>query len=416
MDARKSAGSSNCAMLDYRRLGIELPREQCSNATRAMLATKLVLRFSQRWISLFNKHKLAFSEKASPRHLSTGKCPCQYIEEHFQSSAVSRQQSPIAATAARKLSYKNSSIYIPTSADAYIKTSKEQTVMQAADGVAKEPARVAVVEKQAINYRAQADKKHQIGRRKELRGKHMSSAFKSPGQRHTNRLGASGVLAFATISTRNSSACCSSSSSTVTSSSSSSSPSSSSPSPSPSVSASSVSISGDSIESSALDDNSRLPSDVRAASDVRLDVGDSIVVDSGDLIAKLRLLLASRKDQLNSPDGALFSGLLYRDKLLTTHPNGLQPLCVDITHESSGNSANANDFELDPRQNYSSQTTPTEHNTNILPPTNDTASNQKHQYHFVSYFSNVNNLKKPPSYDPSPSKKKANANHIVEIC
>lgn len=46
---------------------------------------KIILRYSQRWISYFDKQKLIFSDdQTSPRHLSTGKCLCQFIEEHFQ--------------------------------------------------------------------------------------------------------------------------------------------------------------------------------------------------------------------------------------------------------------------------------------------------------------------------------------------
>lgn len=49
------------------------------------LATKIVLRYSQRWISFYDRQKLMFADdSARPRHLSTGKCLCQFIEEQFE--------------------------------------------------------------------------------------------------------------------------------------------------------------------------------------------------------------------------------------------------------------------------------------------------------------------------------------------
>lgn len=72
--------------LDYDKLGIKAMKDECIDVTadsRSKLATKIILKYSQRWISLFDKRKLNFSDNTSPRHLSTGKCLCQFIEEHF---------------------------------------------------------------------------------------------------------------------------------------------------------------------------------------------------------------------------------------------------------------------------------------------------------------------------------------------
>lgn len=59
-------------------------KTQISNEQR--IATKIILKISQRWISFFDQQKLAFSDNTSPRHLSTGKCLCQFVEEHFGSA------------------------------------------------------------------------------------------------------------------------------------------------------------------------------------------------------------------------------------------------------------------------------------------------------------------------------------------
>lgn len=51
------------------------------------LAKKIILRYSQRWISYFENGKLMFiDDRSRPRHLSTGKCLCQFIEEHFKNA------------------------------------------------------------------------------------------------------------------------------------------------------------------------------------------------------------------------------------------------------------------------------------------------------------------------------------------
>lgn len=47
------------------------------------LAKKIILRYSQRWILMFDKKKLSFTSQVSARHLSTGKCFCQFIEDQF---------------------------------------------------------------------------------------------------------------------------------------------------------------------------------------------------------------------------------------------------------------------------------------------------------------------------------------------
>lgn len=56
---------------------------------KQQLAKKIVLRYSQRWISYFDKRKLMFNDdKVKPRHLSTGKCLCQFVEEHFRNNKL----------------------------------------------------------------------------------------------------------------------------------------------------------------------------------------------------------------------------------------------------------------------------------------------------------------------------------------
>lgn len=56
---------------------------------KQQLAKKIILRYSQRWISYFDKRKLMFlDDKTKPRHLSTGKCLCQFIEEQFKGEQV----------------------------------------------------------------------------------------------------------------------------------------------------------------------------------------------------------------------------------------------------------------------------------------------------------------------------------------
>lgn len=56
------------------------------------LAKKIVLRYSQRWISYFDKRKLTFNDdRVGPRHLSTGKCLCQFVEEHFKNNSNQEQ-------------------------------------------------------------------------------------------------------------------------------------------------------------------------------------------------------------------------------------------------------------------------------------------------------------------------------------
>lgn len=67
-----------------------------SAACEQQLAKKIVLRFGQRWISHYDKHKLMFTDdKTKPRHLSTGKCLCQFIEEHFGSETFDDLDEPI---------------------------------------------------------------------------------------------------------------------------------------------------------------------------------------------------------------------------------------------------------------------------------------------------------------------------------
>lgn len=49
------------------------------------MAKKIVLRYSQRWISNFDRRKLVFGdESVEPRHLSTGKCLCQFFEDEYR--------------------------------------------------------------------------------------------------------------------------------------------------------------------------------------------------------------------------------------------------------------------------------------------------------------------------------------------
>ncbi|KAG9510940.1 hypothetical protein GZH46_00503, partial [Fragariocoptes setiger] len=47
-------------------------------------AKKILLRYSQRWFVLLYENKLQFNSQANPRHMSTGKCLCQFIEEYFR--------------------------------------------------------------------------------------------------------------------------------------------------------------------------------------------------------------------------------------------------------------------------------------------------------------------------------------------
>lgn len=51
---------------------------------QSQMAKKILLRYSQRWISQYDKRKLMFADdNLEPRHLSTGKCLCQFIEEQL---------------------------------------------------------------------------------------------------------------------------------------------------------------------------------------------------------------------------------------------------------------------------------------------------------------------------------------------
>lgn len=45
----------------------------------------MVLSYSQRWILYYEKRKLMFNtdDQVPPRHLSTGKCLCQFVEDHI---------------------------------------------------------------------------------------------------------------------------------------------------------------------------------------------------------------------------------------------------------------------------------------------------------------------------------------------
>lgn len=51
------------------------------------MAKKIVLKYSQRWISQYDRRKLVFSgdedDQIEPRHLSTGKCICQFFEAQY---------------------------------------------------------------------------------------------------------------------------------------------------------------------------------------------------------------------------------------------------------------------------------------------------------------------------------------------
>uniref|UniRef100_A0A6G1S4J1 Uncharacterized protein n=1 Tax=Aceria tosichella TaxID=561515 RepID=A0A6G1S4J1_9ACAR len=54
-------------------------------ARTQQLAKRIVLSYSQRWISHFDRSKLLLHDDGSrPRHLSTGKCLCQFIEENLR--------------------------------------------------------------------------------------------------------------------------------------------------------------------------------------------------------------------------------------------------------------------------------------------------------------------------------------------
>uniref|UniRef100_A0A6G1SPC9 Uncharacterized protein n=1 Tax=Aceria tosichella TaxID=561515 RepID=A0A6G1SPC9_9ACAR len=74
--------------LDYSKIGLHRMEPNQRALAKSQLAKKIVLRFSQRWISHFDGSKLMFTDDdvTRPRHLSTGKCLCQFIEEHFKSN------------------------------------------------------------------------------------------------------------------------------------------------------------------------------------------------------------------------------------------------------------------------------------------------------------------------------------------
>jgi hypothetical protein len=80
-----------------------------SPANQQQLAKKIVLGYSQRWISHYDRSKLLFDDDRSrPRHLSTGKCLCQFIEEYLmdrpgQQAADVQERSDEAVQTSRDL-------------------------------------------------------------------------------------------------------------------------------------------------------------------------------------------------------------------------------------------------------------------------------------------------------------------------